>query len=113
MHRITYNLCIDRIRARKPTVPIESFDPPSLDKPADQRIQDQDIARRVDLALATLTDRQRSAIVLVHYQEIPARDAANIMEISVEALESLLLRGRRGFRVALLEEATDLIGVNA
>jgi len=113
MHRITYNLCIDRIRARKPTVPIEPFDPPSLDKPADQRIQDQDIARRVDLALAALPDRQRSAIVLVHYQELPARDAANIMEISVEALESLLSRGRRGLRVALLEEATDLIGANA
>ncbi|MDA0341334.1 MAG: RNA polymerase sigma factor [Proteobacteria bacterium] len=113
MHRITYNLCIDRIRARKPTVPIEPLDPPSQDKPADQRIQDQDIARRVGIALATLPDRQRSAIVLVHYQELPARDAANTMEISVEALESLLSRGRRGLRAALLEEATDLIGVNA
>ena len=66
VHRITYILCIDRIRACKPSVPIEHFDPPSLDRPANQCIQDQDITRRVDLALATLPNRQRSAIVLVH-----------------------------------------------
>ena len=35
------------------------------------------------------------------------------METSVETLEFLLSRDRRGLRVALLEEATDLIGVNA
>lgn len=110
MHRIAYNLCIDRIRSRRPTVPIEPLDPPSNERPVDQRIQDTDIARRVGLALAAMPERQRDAIVLVHYQELAARDAAMIMEISVEALESLLSRGRRGLRAALAPEAADLIG---
>lgn len=112
LHRIAYNLCIDKIRARRPTVPIEPLDPPSNEQPADQRIQDSDVARRVAAALLGLPERQRGAITLVHYQELPAREAANIMEISVEALESLLSRARRALRAALIEEATDLIGAD-
>jgi RNA polymerase sigma-70 factor, ECF subfamily len=110
LHRIAYNLCIDKIRARRPTVPIEPLDPPSGERPADQRLQDGDVARRVTQALADLPERQRGAIALVHYQELPGREAADIMEISVEALESLLSRGRRALRAALIEEAADLIG---
>jgi len=110
LHRIAYNLCIDKLRARRPTVPIEPLDPASEDASADQRIQDSHVARRLDLALADLPERQRGAIVLVHYQELPAREAASIMDISVEALESLLSRARRALRAALIEEAADLIG---
>ena len=112
LHRIAYNLCIDRIRARRPTVPIEPLDPPSDEKPVDQRIQDGDVAKRVALALTNLPERQRGAIVLVHYQELGAREAATIMEISVEALESLLSRARRALRAALIDEAADLIGAD-
>jgi RNA polymerase sigma factor (sigma-70 family) len=96
-----------------PGSPIDPLDPPSNERPVDQRIQDTDIARRVGLALATLPERQRGAIVLVHYQEMAARDAAMIMEISVEALEALLSRDRRALRAALAPEAADLIGVDA
>lgn len=112
LHRIAYNLCIDRIRARRPTVPIEPLDPASDAPSPDQRIQDNDVARRVAIALRDLPERQRGAIALVHYQELPAREAANIMEISVEALESLLSRGRRALRAALIEETADLIGAD-
>lgn len=111
LHRIAYNLCIDRLRARRPTVPIEPLDPASEDIPADHHVQDSHVTRRLNLALAELPERQRGAIVLVHYQELPAREAASIMDISVEALESLLSRARRALRAALIEEAADLIGV--
>ncbi len=112
LHRIAYNLCIDKLRARRPTIPIEQLEPASEEAPADQRIQDSHVELRLDRALAELPERQRGAIVLVHYQELPAREAASIMEISVEALESLLSRARRALRAALIEEAADLIGVS-
>ncbi len=112
LHRIAYNLCIDRIRARRPTVPIEPLDPPNEDAAADERIQEEHVTRRIARALADLPERQRAAIVLVYYQEQPAREAASIMEISVEALESLLSRARRTLRAALIDEAADLIGAD-
>jgi RNA polymerase sigma-70 factor (ECF subfamily) len=39
--------------------------------------------------------------VLVHYQELSGAEASELMGISVEALESLLARGRRTLRAAL------------
>ena len=56
-------------------------------------------------ALRQLPDRQREAIVLCHYQELSNIEAAALMDISVEALESLLSRGRRALRQALADLA--------
>ena len=64
-----------------------------------------DTGRRVQAALKALPDRQREALVLCHYQELTNIEAARLMEVSVEALESLLSRGRRALRKALADIA--------
>jgi RNA polymerase sigma-70 factor (ECF subfamily) len=64
----------------------------------------------VDAALAQLPERQRTAIVLCHFQELGNIEAAAVMEIGVEALESLLARGRRRLRELLRAESADLMG---
>jgi RNA polymerase sigma-70 factor (ECF subfamily) len=61
------------------------------------------VGARVDAALTRLPDRQREAIVLCHYQELTNIEAAVLMEVSVDALESLLSRGRRALRQALAD----------
>ena len=106
LHRVALNLCYDRLRRRVSTVelPPDQLDP----GPApDRGLHAQDIGRRVDAALKSLSTRQREAIVLCHYQELSNIEAAYIMEISVEALESLLARGRRALRQTLLDLVID------
>ncbi len=56
---------------------------------------------RVQAALAALPVRQREALVLCYYQEMSNIEAASLMNVSVEALESLLARARRGMRAQL------------
>ena len=110
LHRVTYNLCIDRLRARRPTEPIEERDHAD---PADGPMTIQhktQVAAIVGAAIAGLPERQRSAIALVHYQELSNIEAADIMEVSVDALESLLARGRRSLRERLAPVRGDLIG---
>ncbi|MBC8272206.1 MAG: sigma-70 family RNA polymerase sigma factor [Gammaproteobacteria bacterium] len=58
----------------------------------------------VKKALMTLPERQRSAIIMCHYQGVSNKDAAHIMEVSVDALESLLSRGRLKLRKLLTED---------
>ena len=67
----------------------------------------QDVGVRVAAAMRGLPDRQREAIVLCHYQELSNIEAAGLMGVSVDALESLLARGRRALRGALSDMAGD------
>lgn len=103
LHRVGLNLCYDRLRRRR-EVPTET-PPERIDDSArpDRGLLAADTGRRVDAALAGLPDRQREAIVLCHYQELGNIEAAALMSVSVEALESLLSRGRRALRLALAD----------
>ena len=51
--------------------------------------------------MARLPERQRAAIALVYHQDLTNIEAAGILGVSVDALESLLSRGRRGLKKRL------------
>ncbi len=103
MHRVALNLCYDRLRRRRETPTAEP--PEQVDPGADpaRGLEAADIGRRVEAAMSALPDRQREAVVLCHYQELTNIEAAELMGVSVEALESLLSRGRRALRAALVD----------
>jgi len=110
LHRVTANLCTDRLRRRRETTLEAAGDPASEAPLPDAGLQEAAVVVRVQAALAQLPERQREAIVLCHYQELGNIEAADVMELSVDALESLLARGRRRLRQLLIEEVPDLTG---
>jgi len=103
LHRVTLNLCYDRLRRRRERPTAEPPDQPDPGPAPDRGLLAADTARRVRTALLALPVRQREAIVLCHYQELGNIEAARAMGVSVEALESLLGRGRRSLRAALAD----------
>jgi RNA polymerase sigma factor (sigma-70 family) len=106
LHRVTLNLCYDRLRRRRERT---TADPPDAADPGpgpDRGLLAADVGRRVNTALQGLPVRQREAILLCHYQELGNIEAAGLMGVSVEALESLLSRGRRALRQALADLAS-------
>lgn len=101
LYRVTLNQCYDRLR-RRPTADLDAAANVADDAPAaDQALESAAMAAEVDVALQELPERQRAAILLCHYQERGNIEAAEILGISVEALESLLARGRRTLRMKL------------
>lgn len=105
MHRVALNLCTDRLRRRRERQLPAGWDSPDPAEGAYAAIEEADRGRAVDRALAALAPRQREAIVLTYYQEMSNQEAAAVMGIGVDALESLLARGRRGLRAMLAGEA--------
>ena len=107
--RIAVNRCYDKMRKRRETL----FDaPPERADPADgpgDALQASQTAARIRAALTGLPPRQRMAIELCHFQELGNIEAAGIMEVSVEALESLLARGRKHLKAQLKDEAKEMI----
>jgi RNA polymerase sigma-70 factor (ECF subfamily) len=99
LHRIAHNLCIDRLRRRRGGEDeTELVD--ETNRPSDLMARKQ-TAQGVEHALANLPARQRAAVVLVHYQGLGNPEAADVLGIGVEAVESLLSRARRSLREAL------------
>ncbi len=111
--RIAINLCYDRLRkpAHGKSQPLEGIAEPMDETPgATAKIADKDRSVVLERALQDLPERQRVAIVLVHYEEMSNIEAAAALEISVDALESLLARGRRGLKQALTPQKEELLG---
>jgi RNA polymerase sigma factor (sigma-70 family) len=55
----------------------------------------------LDAALATLPERQREAVVLRHIEGLSNPEIAEVLQIGVEAVESLTARGKRALAAAL------------
>lgn len=107
LQRVTLNLVNDRLRARREQVPIEDAELPSA-APGPERLASQEQrAHRVRAALQALPERQRDAMLLCHYEGLGNIEAAAALEVSVEALESLLGRARRALRSALNDSRPD------
>lgn len=108
LHRVALNLCYDRLRGRREIVADELpelHDQPDPAPAPDEQLQRALDAKRVADALAALPPRQREALVLQYYQELSNAEAAELMGISTEALESLLARARRALRGYLSGQA--------
>ena len=101
LHRVVLNLCYDRLRGRReePVDTLPDVPDPQPEPAAHAELRSRDA--RVRQALAALPPRQREALVLQYYQEMSNVDAANLMGITVDALESLLARARRNLRAQL------------
>ena len=110
LHSITHNLCIDFYRRNQVEIvdiaEVELIDP---HQPEDSQ-QQHDVAVQVEAALQQLPESQRSAIILCHYQGFSNREAADALEISVSALESLMARGRRKLKKILSSQVAELLG---
>ena len=111
MHRVALNLCYDRLRHNRERPDAEAGLYVADGAPlASEAWLEQQRTAKVHAALAQLPDRQRAAIALVHFQDLSNIAAAEMLEVSVEALESLLARGRRALKTGLADVAQDLIG---
>ena len=100
LSRVVTNLAIDRLRRTRrlsgEEVPEAEDEAPLADAliEADER---EGLTRAL---IATLPDRQRAAIVLTYYEELPNAEAAAALEMNIKAFESLLHRARTALRQA-------------
>jgi RNA polymerase sigma-70 factor (ECF subfamily) len=112
---IANNLALNALRSkqRKPVIPLNVRDSGPLGpRPAEQlvkdrgdhpsaRMQQQELAAIIQLALDGLNERQRVAVVLNKFEDMNYAEIAEVMELSTKAVKSLLSRARDNLREAL------------
>jgi len=99
--RVVTNLCLDRKR-RAPWVELEAAGEivdPALG--AGDKIEGDERERMLTAAIEKLPVRQRSAIVLTYSEGMSNAQVAEILDTSVSAVETLLVRGKQNLRRVL------------
>ena len=108
LYRVTLNLCIDRLRKSNRNsgdVQEEVVDGTSS---AERNLQTTERLQALQHALQTLPGRQKQAVILRHIEGLSNAEIADVFGISVEAVESLVSRGKRALASTLAPQRKAL-----
>lgn len=98
--RVATNLAIDRLRLSRRVsgeeVPERADEAPL----ADEQMETEELGDTTRALVLALPDRQRAAIVLTYYEDLPNAEAAEALDMNIKAFESLLFRARAALRKA-------------
>lgn len=72
--------------------------PPDTESTPDSSLLEGELHREIDKALAQLPEKQRLALVLRRYEEMPYEDIGEILGLSLPAVKSLIFRARNTLR---------------
>ncbi len=112
---IANNLALNalRNRQRRPAVQLDINDSGPLGpRPAEQLVrnreqsasgclQQAELAARIQMALGTLNERQKMAVILNKFEDMGYAEIAEVMDLTTKAIKSLLSRARARLREAL------------
>ncbi len=108
LYRVVTNLCTDRLRKARGTG-LDEVAEPEDDRPSqDAILMQRQRMDALDQALESLPERQRQAVVLRHIEGLGNPEIAEVLDISIEAVESLTARGKRALAKALASERERL-----
>ncbi len=110
-YRVAANLCTDRLRSRKRrrSEALDAVPEPEDGAPsAVDGMMEQGRQAALTDALASLPERQREAVVLRHIEGLANPEIAAVMQVGVEAVESLIARGKRALAAALKPRRKEL-----
>ncbi|NNE90545.1 MAG: sigma-70 family RNA polymerase sigma factor [Verrucomicrobiales bacterium] len=100
---ITRNLVFNEVRRRqrKPSVSLEEREddfhlatPDHATAEPDANALQHELEKKVDEAIQSLPEKQRMAVVLRRYEDMPYEEIGEILNLSLPAVKSLLFRAR-------------------
>ena len=105
LFRIVLNLCLNASR-RKRGIAIDELDDSRFEAPGSDpatKVEQADLGRAVRNAVVSLPANQRTALVLTRYEQMSHAEAAEVMGVSIKAVESLLHRAKANLRKKLAD----------
>jgi RNA polymerase sigma-70 factor (ECF subfamily) len=119
LHQITVNASIDSLRRKsaKPAKSIAEFDNVSTQEnliasgshsydPV-QSTESAQIQSRISLALQKISPKERTVFVMCHYNALKLNETAEILNVTIGTVKSLLFRAIRKLRKELLPFLND------
>lgn len=106
LYRATVNKCGNRLqelrRRRRVSERLARQSPPDGEPPPESTAQRNDQSRRLQRALESLPDEDRTVIVLFHYQNLTLKQISELLGTSVSTVKRKLLGALNALKRALL-----------
>lgn len=111
LFKIAYNLAMNELKRRGRFQPLEE-QPPALEAEAARRSHGESTALRelegeVASALGALSENQRAALLLRVNEGMSYKEIGEVMELSVQSVESLIFRARTRMKRLLDRDGKD------
>lgn len=104
IYRITVNVSLNYIKKKKRrsflSLGSVETDKPDFEHPG-VLLENKEKAKLLFQVIDTLPEKQKTAFILSYIEDLPRAEVAEIMEISLKAVESLLQRGKGNLRKKL------------
>ncbi|KIL98404.1 DNA-directed RNA polymerase specialized sigma subunit sigma24-like protein [Paramagnetospirillum magnetotacticum MS-1] len=101
LYRVVLNASLDRLRRVRFVAVEEAGDPADPSPGGLDRVVARQRERLVSTAMAEMPARQRQALSLYYFSDLTAPEAARVLDLSLSAMEALLVRGKRSLKTAL------------
>ena len=108
LYRVVSNLCKDRYRRATLEGVVSVQEPTNESQSPTSKIEEEIRQKALYTAMTNLPESQRLAVQLRHIDELTNPQIAEIMELSVEAVESLTARGKRKLTKILQSHKSEL-----
>jgi RNA polymerase sigma-70 factor (ECF subfamily) len=106
LYRITYNLCMKRLRNRRLrrflSLDNEEYPLPNIENP-DEQFERQEFRRDLQLSIAKLPPQQKAVFTLHHLQGLKLSEVAEVMNRDIGTVKALHYHAVRKLRSALKE----------
>jgi len=119
LYRVAYNLAIDRLRKRRPTVALaDEFEDDDLPSPViladwrdapEQLLTAAEVTAELDKAIATLPPKYKVVFTLRDVEGLSTRETAVITNLSLSAVKVRLHRARLFLRERLAESLIERV----
>jgi len=112
LFRIATNLCIDRIRKKKPDyyLDAEVAGTDGLDmysqisspgRLPEEEVEGMELQERIQYEISCLSEKYRTVIILKYIEELPLQEISEILNIPLGTVKTRIHRGREALRKQL------------
>ena len=107
LYRVVFNRCLDVKRRRREAALKDEDERPDESADAVTTIHQGQIAARLQAAMSELPEQQYMALMMYYHEGYTARELAEFLDTTTNAVESLLKRGRKNLRQYLKRLKVD------
>lgn len=112
LYRIGTNLCIDRIRKKKPDYYLDAevagaeglnmySQIASAAELPDEKVLKMEMQERVQYEISQLPDKYRAVIILKYMEDLPLQEISDILDMPLGTVKTRIHRGREALRKQL------------